>query len=265
MAQSATRAAQGLIAILRGPTGGMLACLLTASLLGGVAAAHPGAWSERTSANAPAGNTGDVAARPAASQPETATTCSVVLLGLASTDDARGLTKAIRSVRANCAGHPQAPGLLVALRHLRRNLQRGASAGHGDQHGGAAGSAGHGGTVGGAGGAGHRGPNGGSSEGHGSGTGRGNAGAGGGSGARGEAGSGSGPSGSGRGQHGGGRPGGGASGASQPGGGKRGGGDADGGRPRGGEAGGGKHGGDADGSASASNSEPAGRRPRSGR
>ena len=48
MADKALSLAQRVVVILRGPTGGMLACLLTASLLGGVAAAHPGGW-----ANAP--------------------------------------------------------------------------------------------------------------------------------------------------------------------------------------------------------------------
>jgi hypothetical protein len=111
---------QRVVVILRGPTGGMLACLLTASLLGGVAAAHPGAWTDPTTQ--PSQGPGQ-----ASTVVETATagtTCGVVLLGSASADDIHALTEAIQSVRTNCEGKPQAPGLLVALRQLRANVER---------------------------------------------------------------------------------------------------------------------------------------------
>src|SRR5947208_10790598 len=128
MADKALSLAQRVVVILRGPTGGMLACLLTASLLGGVAAAHPGGW-----ANAPGQQPSQAGGQQEASTaaPQTIavaqTTCGVVLLGLVSADDVHALTRAIRSVRGNCQGEPQAPGLLVGLRHLRSNLDRHAS------------------------------------------------------------------------------------------------------------------------------------------
>jgi hypothetical protein len=111
---------QRVVVILRGPTGGMLACLLTASLLGGVAAAHPSAWADPTTQ--PSQGPGQ-----ASTEVETATagtTCGVVLLGSASAEDVHALTEAIQSVRSNCEGKPQAPGLLVALRQLRANVER---------------------------------------------------------------------------------------------------------------------------------------------
>jgi hypothetical protein len=138
MADKALSFPQHLVVILRGPTGGMLACLLTASLLGGVAAAHPDAWADPARAGQQAGQSDG---RQEATAPQTvalgATTCGVVLLGLAAADDLHALTRAIRSVRTNCEGVPQAPGLLIALRHLRANLERqGSSAGGGNVPGG---------------------------------------------------------------------------------------------------------------------------------
>jgi hypothetical protein len=128
MADKALGFPQRVVVILRGPTGGMLACLLTASLLGGVAAAHPDAWG-----NAPAQQPSQASGQQEASAtaPPTIamaqTTCGVVLLALVSADDVHAVTRAIRSVRINCGGEPRAPGLLVALRHLRSNLDRHAS------------------------------------------------------------------------------------------------------------------------------------------
>jgi hypothetical protein len=122
MADKALGVTQRVVLILRGPTGGMLACLLTASLLGGVAAAHPGAWADPSGQSTQAAEVEDSST---AIQTATAgSTCGVILLGLASGDDLHALTEAIRSVRTNCEGEPQAPGLLVALGRLRANLQR---------------------------------------------------------------------------------------------------------------------------------------------
>jgi hypothetical protein len=127
MAHLASGVAQRVIAILRGPTGGMLACLLTASLLGGVAAAHPAAWSGSTRSDGPT----SAGQSTSATSEVSGSSCAVVLLGLESASDPHGVTQAIKSVRANCDGEPQAPGLIVALRHLRQHLENGRETGGG--------------------------------------------------------------------------------------------------------------------------------------
>ena len=142
MAQSANAAVQRMVAILRGPTGGMLACLLTASLMGGVAAAHPGTWAGRSAGDKETADASSAAASHVA-EAATGTSCAVVLLGLTSADDVHGLTTAIQAVRTNCEGEPEAPGLIVALRHLRASLEHGGRVtSRGEQHGGAAGEIG---------------------------------------------------------------------------------------------------------------------------
>jgi hypothetical protein len=122
----------GVKRVLSGPAGGMLSCLLLAALLGGVAAANPGARpSENASQNAQA----QVASEPeaedtdgngATSGEHTAADCAAAVEGseLPDEEEATGLSHAIYVLSGNCEKNLQAPGLLVALDRLVRNLER---------------------------------------------------------------------------------------------------------------------------------------------
>lgn len=135
-------------------------CLLLAALLGGIAAASPGrdlqgtegAGAEQTARSDHAA-TGADPASPHTTEACTALVTDVVGLVPAG-DNGSGLETAIGSVLAACEHNPQAPGLLVALRHLEANLQReaarehaGAAHGKDGEHGGSGtytGGVGHG-------------------------------------------------------------------------------------------------------------------------
>jgi hypothetical protein len=124
---------------LRGPIGGVVATLVLALVLGGVAMANPGGTpndhavqTSSPSPDDPTGSadgqeqqTGDQGSAPAA---HTATDCTDatadVQADLPTEDEATGLAHAIYVVGANCEKNLQAPGLVVALQHLVVNFQR---------------------------------------------------------------------------------------------------------------------------------------------
>lgn len=109
--------------MLRGPTGGMLACLLLAALLGGIAAADPGGDPNDDASDVALGLTGAQGAEPG---PHTEADCQVLMevAGSPEEEGARGLARAIYVVLGNCGENLKAPGLLVALERLTSNFRR---------------------------------------------------------------------------------------------------------------------------------------------
>ena len=130
------------VRVARGPVGGMLACLLLAAMLGGVALADPDALraADRSAAPDAAGqasresdgdgdgsqgaaslpNGVDLPASPAACH----ATADHLEGDLEQGDDLRGLERAIEVVLATCDGHADAPGLRRALTRLEGGLER---------------------------------------------------------------------------------------------------------------------------------------------
>jgi hypothetical protein len=124
---------------LRGPVGGVVATLVIALVLGGVAMANPGgtpndhATHTSSASEAPTESSDaqeqesvDQGGAAAAAHTETDCTDAVtdVQSDLPSQDEATGLANAIYVVGANCQKNLQAPGLVVALHHLVVNFQR---------------------------------------------------------------------------------------------------------------------------------------------
>jgi len=103
--------------ILNGPTGGMLMCLLLAASLGGIAAASPGQLGKDPREHG--------AVEPVEpGEPASSHTAEDRAALLLPAGHGNGLRRAVRSVKAASERNPQAPGLLVALRHLAANQQR---------------------------------------------------------------------------------------------------------------------------------------------
>lgn len=134
----------------------MLSCLLIAALLGGVATANPGgAPDENASETAQAQHAAEAAGEGGATPGEhTAGDCDAAIEGvdLPSEDEATGLPNAIYVVAGNCARNLAAPGLLVALDRLTRNLERHEThqaemAAKGGAHGNAGSAPGHSGEL----------------------------------------------------------------------------------------------------------------------
>ena len=136
-------------AALRGPAGGMLACLLLAAMLGGIAMANPEALRRSDRSETPRGGAshgGGTAIREAGGHhdddghgrdghdgdasgdaTDTVAACREIvahLQGDVRTGDDRGLEHAIEVVSRNCRTHAAAPGLLHALDRLVENLER---------------------------------------------------------------------------------------------------------------------------------------------
>jgi hypothetical protein len=126
--------------VLRRPVGGVVATLVIALALGGVAMAGPGGTPNEHAthtSSAPSEepaevsddqeqDSGDQSEGAAAPHTETDCTDAVtdVQADLPDQDEASGLANAIYVVGANCEKNLQAPGLLVALQHLVTNFQR---------------------------------------------------------------------------------------------------------------------------------------------
>jgi hypothetical protein len=118
---------------LRGPVGGVVATLVIALVLGGVAMANPGgttnphATHTSSASDDPAEQqeTDDQGKAPAAhAEADCTDAVTDVQADLPSEDQATGLANAIYVVGANCQKNLQAPGLVVALGHLVTNFQR---------------------------------------------------------------------------------------------------------------------------------------------
>jgi hypothetical protein len=125
--------------VLRRPVGGIVATLVIALALGGVAMADPGGTPNDHAAQTSPVPTDDPAEtsddqeqdsedQSEAAVPHTETDCTDavtdVQTDLPAEDEATGLANAIYVVGANCQKNLQAPGLLVALQHLVTNYQR---------------------------------------------------------------------------------------------------------------------------------------------
>lgn len=126
--------------LLRGPAGGMLACLLLAATLGGVAVAGPGGsmfepgggyGAGPGAAAAAAAERGNVREGAGTADLENGEhdvqNCRRVvrhLQGDLASGDHVGLTQAITVVLDRCERHTQAPGLLRALHRLAANHER---------------------------------------------------------------------------------------------------------------------------------------------
>ena len=117
---------------LNSPAGGMLACLLIAALLGGVAAANPGGKTNENSSpaaqeqEAADETTEAIESNGATPGEHTEADCEALRedADLPDEEEATGLEHAIYMVSENCANNRKAPGLLVALDRLTRNLER---------------------------------------------------------------------------------------------------------------------------------------------
>jgi hypothetical protein len=119
---------------LRGPVGGVVATLVIALVLGGVAMANPGgtpnphATHTSSASEGPAEQeqgTDDQGEAPTAhTEADCTDAVTDVQADLPSEDEATGLANAIYVVGANCQKNLQAPGLVVALGHLVTNFQR---------------------------------------------------------------------------------------------------------------------------------------------
>jgi hypothetical protein len=125
--------------VVRRRVGGVVATLVVALALGGVAMADPGGTPNEHAthtSSAPSDEptepsddqdrgSGDKAGAVA---PHTATDCTDavtdVQADLPDADEATGLANAIQVVGANCERNLQAPGLVVAMQHLVLNFQR---------------------------------------------------------------------------------------------------------------------------------------------
>ena len=152
------RRSRTLARVIKGPVGGMLACLLLAMLLGGVAAAQtspsPEATPTEVPSEAPSETPSEVPSVEPSETPEapekdageskaptkdsqdqdhggpvhTAGDCQAVVAGvqgqLPAGDVATGLAQAIWNVESNCETNLHAPGLLNALGHRVANWQR---------------------------------------------------------------------------------------------------------------------------------------------
>ena len=139
-------------AALRGPAGGMLACVLLAAMLGGIAMANPDMkppGDDGTVARGGASHGGGTAvpgsetsmSRPAEDHPSvdvhTAQDCRAIvehLQGDLAAGNHGGLAQAIDVVDRNCRRNTDSPGLLRALDRLVSNAERFAER-HGEEPG----------------------------------------------------------------------------------------------------------------------------------